>query len=194
MIFIKVLLIIVFLVLYLVFFVFTGFNGEIKLQIVSLIVLLLLNTKICSFKDTVGTVKWILPFLIIYTLFGFIFHYISLFDRTDWLQDTYLKLVMFPNSLFAFKISFALVSLKDIYNLPVPMFVKSQIITIKAVMIKGQSAMERFKSFLETYHYIKNSKVKLNGSLILSLYFYLENECQNQWGVLNNKLSHLKID
>ena len=192
----KVFLIFMFIVAYFGFFVVGMFSVALELQIASLIIFLLINTVICSFKDTVDSIKWVLPFLLIYSIFGFVFHYVSLFGRADWLQDTLLKLFLFPNSLFVFKISFALISLKDIYNLPMPMFVKSQVITIKAVMIKGQSAMGRFKSFLDTYHYINNSKfkLKLNGSLILSLYFYLESECQNQWCVLNNKLNHLKVE
>ena len=190
----KTLAIITFLILYFVYFVFGKFGAKIEPQIAWLVAFLILNSIVCSIKDTMKSILWLLPFLLVYSLLGVIFHYIALLGRTDWLQDTYLKLLLFPNALFVFKISFALITLKDIYNLPVPMYVKSHVITVKAVMIKGQNTMVRFKTFLDTYPYINDSKIKVNGSLILSLFLYLEKECQNQWYILENKLNHLKTN
>jgi len=188
---IKIFTILLSLLGYMIFFVFSTFNSNIGIQLIVLFGFLMANTLVNDIKNTYNTILRLLPFLAFLFLFGVIFQLLNLLGRNDWMNDTIIKLLLFPNSLFVCKLAAELISLNDIYNLPISMHNKSYIITIKAVLIKGKYSLKRCMFLLNTYKYLQKSKLKKYGSLILALFFYLEQESQNQWLVFDNRMRHL---
>lgn len=188
---IKILTILLSLIVYMIFFVFSTYNTNIEIQLVVFLFFLIVNTLVNDIRNTYNTVLRLLPFVAFLFLFGAIFQLLHLLGRNDWMNDTTIKMLLFPNSLFVCKIAVELITLNDIYNLPISINTKSYIITIKAVLIKGKYTMNRFRFLLDTYKYLQKSKFKKNGSLILALFFYLEQESQNQWLVFDNRIRHL---
>lgn len=173
------------------FFVFSTYNANIEIQLVVLFLFLIANTLVNDIRNTYNTVLRLLPFVAFLFLFGAIFQLLHLLGRNDWMNDTTIKMLLFPNSLFVCKLAVELITLNDIYNLPISINTKSYIITIKAVLIRGKYAINRFRFLLDTYKYLQRSKLKKNGSLILALFLYLEQESQNQWLVFDNRIKHL---
>jgi len=188
---IKILTILSSLILYMIFFVFSTWNTNIGIQIIVLLFCFVVNSIINDIKNTSQTIISLLPFLAFLFLFGLLFQMLHLFGRNDWMNDTIIKLLLFPNSLFACKFAVELISLNDIYNLPFSINTKSYIIIIKAVLIKGKYSIKRFRFLLSTYKYLQASKLKKNSSLILALFFYLEQESQDQWLIFDNRIKHL---
>jgi len=188
---VKILTILLSLIVYMSFFVFSTYNANIEIQLVVLFLFLIANTLVNDIRNTYNTVLRLLPFVAFLFLFGAIFQLLHLLGRNDWMNDTTIKMLLFPNSLFVCKLAVELITLNDIYNLPISINTKSYIITIKAVLIRGKYAINRFRFLLDTYKYLQRSKLKKNGSLILALFLYLEQESQNQWLVFDNRIKHL---
>ena len=57
-----------------------------------------------SFRETISVLKFCLPFVLSLFVFGLVFHFMRLFGRGDWLQDSLIKCLVFPSSLVFIKI------------------------------------------------------------------------------------------
>ena len=177
-------------------FVFGPFYGDIVVQLAVFIVVMGWNVLRFSFRDTVSLLKFCLPFVLSLFVFGLIFHFMALFGRTDWLQDTFIKCLVFPSSLIFLKILLTYITYLDILNLPISMKKRIGLITMKSAFQKGEKILRRFSWYLNTYPDLQtgnriNAGLKKYACLIIALYLYLYEEIENSNHLLKNRYQHL---
>jgi hypothetical protein len=144
----------------------------------------------------VSLLKFCFPFVLSLFLFGLIFHFTQLLGRTDWLQDTLIKCMVFPSSLIFIKLMISYITYLDILNLPISMKRRVDLITMKSAFQKGGQILRRFSWYLNTYSNLKSGKkIKYQmtkfACLIIALYLYLYEEIENSGRLLKNRYHHL---
>jgi len=189
---------IIFIVILLFFwlFVFGPYYDHISVQLAVFVAVMVWNTQRFSFKETASSLKFCFPFVLSLLIFGLIFHLMRLFGRTDWLQDTLIKCLVFPSSLFFLKILLTYITYLDILNLPISMKKRINLITMKSAFQKGEKILRRFSWYLNTYSSLQSegrikSGFKKYACLIIALYLYLYEEIENSNRLLNNRYQHL---
>lgn len=177
-------------------FVFGPYYDHISVQLAVFVAVMVWNTQRFSFKETASSLKFCFPFVLSLLIFGLIFHLMRLFGRTDWLQDTLIKCLVFPSSLFFLKILLTYITYLDILNLPISMKKRINLITMKSAFQKGEKILRRFSWYLNTYSSLQSegrikSGFKKYACLIIALYLYLYEEIENSNRLLKNKYLHL---
>ncbi len=177
-------------------FVFGPFYDNIAIQLTVFIVILGWNVLRFSLQETISLLKFCFPFVLSLFVFGLIFHYVQLLGRTDWLQDTLIKCMVFPSSLIFLKILLTYITYLDILNLPISMKKRIGLITMKSAFQKGEKIMRRFSWYLNTYSDLQSdnrikSELKKYACLIIALYLYLYEEIENSNRLLKNRYQHL---
>ena len=177
-------------------FVFGPFYDDIVIQLAVFIVVMGWNVLRFSLQETISLLKFCLPFVLSLFVFGLIFHFIQLLGRTDWLQDTLIKCLVFPSSLIFLKILLTYITYLDILNLPISMKKRIGLITMKSAFQKGEKIMRRFSWYLNTYSDLRSdsrikSELKKYACLIIALYLYLYEEIENSNRLLKNRYQHL---
>ncbi len=176
-------------------FVFGPFYDNIAIQLTVFIVVVGWNVLRFSLQETISLLKFCFPFVLSLFVFGLIFHYVQLLGRTDWLQDTLIKCMVFPSSLIFLKILLTYITYLDILNLPISMKKRIGLITMKSAFQKGEKIMRRFSWYLNTYSDLQSdnrikSELKKYACLIIALYLYLYEEIENSNRLLKNRYHH----
>ena len=176
-------------------FVFGLFYDDIVIQLAVFFVVMGWNVLRFSFQETISLLKFCFPFVLSLFVFGIIFHFMQLLGRTDWLQDTLIKCLVFPSSLIFLKILLTYITYLDILNLPISMKKRIGLITIKSAFQKGEKIMRRFSWYLNTYSDLQSdsrikSELKKYACLIIALYLYLYEEIENSNRLLKNRYQH----
>jgi signal transduction histidine kinase len=176
-------------------FVFGPFYDSLVIQLTVFLVVVGWNVLRFSFKETISLLKFCFPFVLSLFVFGLIFHYVQLLGRTDWLQDTLIKCLVFPSSLIFLKILLTYITYLDILNLPISMKKRIGLITMKSAFQKGEKIMRRFSWYLNTYSDLQSdnrikSELKKYACLIIALYLYLYEEIENSNRLLKNRYHH----
>ena len=177
-------------------FVFGPFYDNIVIQLAVFMVVMGWNVLRFSFQETLSLLKFCLPFVMSLFVFGLIFHIMKLFGRTDWLQDSLIKCLVFPSSLIFLKILLTYITYLDILNLPISMKKRIGLITMKSAFQKGEKILRRFSWYLNTYSDLQSgnrikSQLKKYACLIIALYLYLYEEIENSNRLLKNRYQHL---
>ena len=177
-------------------FVFGPFYDSIIIQLVVFTVVMGWNVLRFSFQEAISLLKFCLPFVLSLFVFGLIFHFMQLFGRTDWLEDTLIKCFVFPSSLVFLKILLTYITYLDILNLPISMDKRIGLITMKSAFQKGEKILRRFSWYLNTYSDLQSgnrikSQLQKYASLIIALYLYLYEEIENSNRLLKNKYHHI---
>ena len=177
-------------------FVFGPLYDNILVQLAVFMVVMGWNVLRFSFQETLSLLKFCLPFVMSLFVFGLIFHIMKLFGRTDWLQDSLIKCLVFPSSLIFLKILLTYITYLDILNLPISMKKRIGLITMKSAFQKGEKILRRFSWYLNTYSALQSgnrikSQLKKYACLIIALYLYLYEEIENSNRLLKNRYQHL---
>ena len=177
-------------------FVFGPFYDNIVIQLAVFMVVMGWNVLRFSFQETLSLLKFCFPFVMSLFVFGLIFHIMKLFGRTDWLQDSLIKCLVFPSSLIFLKILLTYITYLDILNLPISMKKRIGLITMKSAFQKGEKILRRFSWYLNTYSDLQSgnrikSQLKKYACLIIALYLYLYEEIENSNRLLKNRYQHL---
>jgi uncharacterized membrane protein len=177
-------------------FVFGPFYNNIVIQLAVFMAVMGWNVLRFSFQETLSLLKFCFPFVLSLFVFGLIFHFVKLFGRTDWLQDTLIKCLVFPSSLVFLKILLTYITYLDILNLPISMKKRIALITMKSAFQKGEKILRRFSWYLNTYLDLQTgnrikSELKKYACLIIALYLYLYEEIENSNRLLKNRYQHL---
>ena len=177
-------------------FVFGPFYDSIIIQLVVFTVVMGWNVLRFSFQEAISLLKFCLPFVLSLFVFGLIFHFMQLFGRTDWLEDTLIKCFVFPSSLVFLKILLTYITYLDILNLPISMDKRIGLITMKSAFQKGEKILRRFSWYLNTYSDLQSgsrikSQLQKYACLIIALYLYLYEEIENSNRLLKNKYHHI---
>ena len=188
----------IFIIIFVFFwlFVFGPFYDHIAIQLAVFMVVMGWNVLRFSFQETLSLLKFCFPFVLSLFVFGLIFYFMQLFGRTDWLQDTLIKCLVFPSSLIFLKILLTYITYLDILNLPISMKKRISLITMKSAFQKGEKILRRFSWYLNTYSDLQSgnrikSELKKYGCLIIALYLYLYEEIENSNRLLKNRYQHL---
>ena len=192
----KMALILLGILLFFGLFVFGPFYDDLNVQAVLLALIILWNALKTSWSQTWSLLKSVFVFLISLLAFGLFFQLVHLQGRSDWLYDTIVKCLVFPNSLLFLRTMLGYVTYLDILSWPLSLEKRFYLITYKAAFDKGGHALERFRWYLDGYPYLAQSsgfKRQLGkyASLIVSLYLYLYEETENARLLLDNRYRHL---
>ena len=196
MVIIKLTVLFLIMILFFWLFVFGPFYDIPAIQLGVLLNVIGWNTLRYSLRKTVSLLKFCLPFVLSLFVFGLIFHFTQLLGRTDWLQDTLIKCMVFPSSLIFIKLMISYITYLDILNLPISMKRRVDLITMKSAFQKGGQILRRFSWYLNTYSNLKSGKkIKYQmtkfACLIIALYLYLYEEIENSGRLLKNRYHHL---
>jgi hypothetical protein len=196
MVIVKISLIFMAIISFFWLFVFGPFYDSIVIQLVVFIVVVGWNVLRFSFKEAISLLKFCFPFVLSLFVFGVIFHLMQLLGRTDWLEDTLVKCLIFPSSLVFLKILLTYITYLDILNLPISMKKRIGLITMKSAFQKGEKVLRRFSWYLNTYSDLQSgnrikSGLQKYACLIIALYLYLYEEIENSNRLLKNKYLHL---
>lgn len=196
MVIIKLVVLFMIMILFFWLFVFGPLYDIPAIQLGVLISVIGWNTLRYSLRKTLSLLKFCFPFVLSLLVFGLIFHYTRLLGRTDWLQDTLVKCMVFPSSLIFIKLLVSYITYLDILNLPISMKWRVDLITMKSAFQKGGQILRRFSWYLNTYSSLKSgTKVKYQmtkfACLIIALYLYLYEEIENSGRLLKNRYHHL---
>ena len=177
-------------------FVFGPFYANLVIQLAVFIFIIGWHIVRFSLRETIAVLKFCLPFVLSLFVFGLIFHFMRLFGRSDWLQDTLIKCLVFPSSLVFLKVMLATITYLDILNLPISMKKRIGLITMKSAFQKGEKILWRFSWYLGTYAGLQSngrirSVLRKYACLIIALYLYLYEEIENSNRLLNNRYQHL---
>ena len=102
-----------------------------------------------GFRTAWGAVKFVLPFVASLVLFGTLFQWMELLGRTDWVHDSLLKALVFPNSFLAVKLGLESITFRDILGLPLRPIARRNAIVLKAVMEKCTPLLHRYRFFMD---------------------------------------------
>ena len=177
-------------------FVFGPFYDSSGIQLAVFITVMVWHIMRFSLRETVLLLKFCFPFVLSLLIFGLIFHFTRLFGRSDWLQDTLIKCLVFPSSLVFLKIMLAAITYLDILNLPISMKKRIGLITMKSAFQKGEKILRRFSWYLNMYSGLQTdnrirSALRKYACLIIALYLYLYEEIENSNHLLKNRYQHL---
>ncbi|MBT8331403.1 MAG: hypothetical protein KJP06_03645 [Deltaproteobacteria bacterium] len=177
-------------------FVFGPFYASLSIQLAVFIIIMGWHLVRFSFRETISVLKFCLPFVLSLFVFGLVFHFMRLFGRSDWLQDTLIKCLVFPSSLIFLKVMLATITYLDILNLPISMKKRIGLITMKSAFQKGERILRRFSWYLGTYSGLQSSGriravLRKYACLIIALYLYLYEEIENSNRLLKNRYQHL---
>lgn len=177
-------------------FVFGPFYASLSIQLAVFIIIMGWHLVRFSLRETISVLKFCLPFVMSLFVFGLVFHFMRLFGRSDWLQDTLIKCLVFPSSLIFLKVMLATITYLDILNLPISMKKRIGLITMKSAFQKGEKILRRFSWYLGTYSGLQSSGrirtlLRKYACLIIALYLYLYEEIENSNRLLKNRYQHL---
>ena len=176
--------------------VFGPFYGDVAVQLVVLVGVTGWSMLRFALRETLALLRFCLPFTLFLLFFGLVFHFTQLLGRTDWLQDSLIKCLIFPSSLLFLKIVLSHVTYLDILGLPLSMKKRLEIVTVKTAFQKGGGILGRFSWFLTTYPMLKDqgrfkSQWIKYACLIIALYLYLYEEIETSQRLLKNRYQHL---
>ena len=177
-------------------FVFGPFYDHIVIQLAVFVSVIGWNMLRFSLRETISLLKFCFPFVLTLFLFGLIFHFTRLLGRQDWLEDTFIKCIVFPSSLVFLKVLLSYITYLDILNLPISMKKRVDLITIKSAFSKGEKILRRFSWYLNTYSGLESGsnikyRLKKYACLMIALYLYLYEEIENSNRLLRNRYQHL---
>jgi hypothetical protein len=177
-------------------FVFGPFYASLSIQLAVFIIIMGWHLARFSLRETISVLKFCLPFVLSLFAFGLIFHFMRLMGRSDWLQDTLIKCLIFPSSLVFLKVMLATITYLDILNLPISMKNRIGLITMKSAFQKGEKILRRFSWYLGTYSGLQTkgrirTVLRKYACLIIALYLYLYEEIENSNRLLRNRYQHL---
>lgn len=140
-------------------FVFGPWYAHIPAQIVLLAFFLALGVWRHGFKNVLRTLWIVLPFVLSLLLFGAIFQWLELMGRTDWIYDSLIKSLVFPNSFLAVKLGLESITFRDLVKLPLRPSARRVLIVIKAVMEKSSPVLKRYRFFLGLSPHFQNRRM-----------------------------------
>jgi len=69
--------------------------------------------------------------------------------RTDWMHDSLVKALVFPNSFLAVKLGLEAITFRDLVHLPLGAATRRNAIVLKAVMEKCTPLLHRYRFFMD---------------------------------------------
>ncbi len=188
----KIVALILALGLYFGLFVFGPWYADLRVQTVLLVLLLGIHVQRHGLAATRTALGVILPFVLSLMAFGTLFQWLELLDRTDWILDSLLKALVFPNSFLAVKLALHAITFRDIVALPLPVDLGHGCIVLKAVLEKGTPLLHRHRFFMDLCpHFDGRRWARLHrlAGVIVAAYIGLYRETEKTQALLTHRTS-----
>jgi hypothetical protein len=181
--------------LYFWLFVFGAGYARMDLQAALLILFLAGNTWRSGFRSSVQSLWFILPFVLSLLLFGAVFQWLGLMGRTDWIHDSLIKALVFPNSFLAVKLGLESITFRDIVRLPLSERGRRSAIVLKAVMEKCTPLLHRYRFFMDLtphFHGRRFSRFQRLCGVIVAAYISIYGQAENTQRLLEHRIHYLR--
>jgi hypothetical protein len=193
---IKIIGILLGILLFFGLFVFGPFYDRLSIQIAVFLGVIAWNSYRSSLRETIALLKFCLPFVFTLFSFGLLFHFVQLFGRQDWLQDSLIKCLIFPSSLIFLRLLLTYITYLDILALPISMNRRVDLITMRSAFQKGGTILRRFSWYLANSYQLQTGSrlsraMRRYACLIIALYLYLYEEIEDSHRLLMNRYQHL---
>lgn len=150
-----------------------------------------------SGKSTWNLLLILMPFTVTLFIFGLFFQLIKLQGRSDWLQDSLIKVIFFPSSFIFTKLIISCFTYRDILSLPIKLKIKREIIFIQTFFRKAYRIFPRLNFYAKIHPGLQNcsgmkKKFIILCSFPLSLYLFLVEEGEILEELYLNRLRNLE--
>lgn len=192
---VKILVTLLLLGAYFGLFVFGTWYGHIPAQGALLLLFLSADAWRSGLKSVPRTLRTVLPFVLALLIFGGIFQWTELMGRTDWLHDSLIKSLVFPNSFLAVKLALSGITFRDLAGLPLPPRVRRTVIVIKAVMDKSAPVLERYRFFMSLSPHFQHRRMKrfLNiCAVMVAAYISIYRQTEQTMLLYDHRRRHLR--
>lgn len=156
---VKISAIFFFLAAYFGLLVFGPWYAHIPAQTALLVFFLSFGAWRHGLKNVLRTLWIVVPFVLSLLLFGGIFQWLELMGRTDWMYDSLIKSLVFPNSFLAVKLGLESITFRDLVRLPLRPHARRVVIVIKAVMEKSSPVLKRYRFFMGLSPHFQNRRM-----------------------------------
>lgn len=191
----KVLTIFVLLTAFFGLFVFGPWYGRMELQAALLAILLTAAAWRGGLRSAGRSILFVLPFVLSLLAFGAAFQWTGLMGRTDWLSDSLLKALVFPNSFLIVKLGLESITFRDIMGLPLRPGARRNAIVLKAVMEKCTPLLHRYRFFMDlTPHFAGRRSgrfLRLCG-VIVAAYISIYQQTEKTLELFDHRTRHLR--
>ena len=176
-------------------FVFGPWYGRMDLQAGLLAGLLAAAAWRGGLRSAGRSILFVLPFVLSLLAFGAVFQWAGLMGRTDWLLDSLLKALVFPNSFLIVKLGLESITFRDILGLPLRPGARRNAIVLKAVMEKCTPLLHRYRFFMDlTPHFAGRSSgrfLRLCG-VIVAAYISIYQQTEKTLELFDHRTRHLR--
>ncbi len=176
-------------------FVFGPWYGRMELQAALLAVLLAAAAWRGGLRSAWRALLFVLPFVLSLLAFGLVFQWLELMGRTDWLHDSLLKALVFPNSFMIVKLGLEAITFRDIMGLPLRPGARRYAIVLKAVMEKCTPLLHRYRFFMDlTPHFAGRRSgrfLRLCG-VIVAAYISIYQQTEKTLELFDHRTRHLR--
>lgn len=177
------------------FFVFGAGYEQVDLQAGLLLAFLAVSVWKNGLKGTMQAVWFILPFVLSLILFGTIFQWAELLGRNDWIHDSLIKAVVFPNSFLAVKIGLEAITFRDLVHLPLGAGGRRNAIVLKAVMEKCTPLLHRYRFFMDLSPHFdgrRGARFQRLCAVIVAAYISIYDQAEKTQALFDHRTRYLR--
>lgn len=159
------------------------------------LILLTIHLVLRGWRATRAALGFVLPFVLSLFIFGAIFQWLTLLGRTDWVMDSLIKILVFPNSFFAVKLALGAITFHDILRLPLPDKFKTSCIVLKAILEKGSPLLTRYRFFMDLAPHFRGwrfARLRNLAGIIVAAYIGLYREAEKTQLLLTHRISSIR--
>jgi len=150
-----------------------------------------------SISEYLSALIVLLPLVLVFGVFGVGFHVFSVAGRSDWLEDTLVKVLFLPSSVLFVRSILSNLTFSDIINMKIPDKYKTDLIVFRTIVVRGSQSMSRLNWYIDNSQMhngrsILHNKIPKYSALILSTYITLYQKAEMLYSIINNRNLHLK--
>lgn len=176
-------------------FVFGPWYGRVELQAALLILFLAAAARRSGLRGALRALLFVLPFVLSLLAFGAVFQWVELLGRTDWLHDSLLKALVFPNSFLAVKLGLESITFRDIVRLPLKPGLRRSAIILKAVMEKCTPLLHRYRFFMDLSPHFdgrRGGRLLRLCAVIVAAYISIYRQTENTQELYDHRTRYLR--
>jgi hypothetical protein len=177
------------------FFVFGAGYARMDFQGVLLLLFLAASVWRNGLRGTAQAMWFVLPFVLSLLFFGAVFQWAELMGRTDWMHDSLMKALVFPNSFLAVKLGLEAITFRDIVHLPLGAGARRNAIVLKAVMEKCTPLLHRYRFFMDlTPHFDGRrwSRFLRLCAVIVAAYISIYQQAEKTQALFDHRTKYLR--
>ncbi len=146
-------------------------------------------------RGTLQALWFVLPFVLSLIFFGAVFQWVELLGRTDWIHDSLIKALVFPNSFLAVKLGLEAITFRDIVRLPLGEGGRRNAVVLKAVMEKCTPLLHRYRFFMDVSPHFDGrrwSTFQRLCAVIVAAYISIYDQAEKTQALFDHRTRHLR--